>query len=276
MDHKIVEIVPPGPVDSPRAHWPLKLRREFDENQFSGAVGNVLVSETDDVRVWHLSLPPGGWLTFHRHVLDYFWTTTTAGVARGYYQDGRIADVYHYPGETRHFVHNKDEFFVHGIKNVGDTKIGDTVTEADRPTDKALPGFEELKPMVFAGLYPTEANQYGDLRDAIEKLRLNDATSEPAAIDPFAHLVTANVQGLGQQRYCEPFPALADAEAQPVQHRTNGCRGTAEDSRGFFDRNGVHQFDQTLLLPRGPLAITALFGHAEPTHETQASVAWIS
>jgi hypothetical protein len=67
MDHKIVEIVPAGPADSPRAHWPEKLRQEFDKNQFDGAVGNVLVSETDDVRVWHLSLPRGGWLTFHRH-----------------------------------------------------------------------------------------------------------------------------------------------------------------------------------------------------------------
>ena len=123
MDHKIVEIAPPGPVESPRAHWPPKLRREFDENQFSGAVGNVLVSETDDVRVWHLSLPPRGWLTFHRHVLDYFWTTPCTGVARGYYQDGRIVDVHHYPGETRHFRHGKGEYFVHAIENVGDTEL---------------------------------------------------------------------------------------------------------------------------------------------------------
>jgi hypothetical protein len=64
MDNKIVENVPAAPADSPRAHWPEKLRQEFDRNQFDGTVGNVLVSETDDVRVWHLSLPPGGWLTF--------------------------------------------------------------------------------------------------------------------------------------------------------------------------------------------------------------------
>jgi len=65
----------------------------------------------------------GGWLTFHRHVLDYFWTTPSAGIARGYYQDGRIVDVYHYPGETRHFHHGKDEYFVHAIENVGDTEL---------------------------------------------------------------------------------------------------------------------------------------------------------
>jgi GTP-binding protein LepA len=68
-----------------------------------------------------------------------------------------------------------------GIKAVDDTRIGDTVTEADRPTTAPLPGFKTVKPMVFAGLYPSEAHQYGALRDAVEKLRLNDAsfTYEP-------------------------------------------------------------------------------------------------
>jgi len=123
MQHRMVEIAPPGPPDDPLTHWPAHLRAEFEANQFSGEVGNILVSETDRCRVWHLSLPPGGWLTFHRHVLDYFWTTPTAGIARGYYQDGRIVDVHHYPGETRHFRHGEGEFFVHGIENVGDTEL---------------------------------------------------------------------------------------------------------------------------------------------------------
>lgn len=123
MEHKIVEISPPGPPDDPLRDWSEELRLEFEENQFSGAVGSVLVSETERCRVWHLHLPPGGWLTFHRHVLDYFWTTTTSGIARGYYQDGRIVDVHHYPGETRHFRHGEGEYFVHGIKNVGDTDL---------------------------------------------------------------------------------------------------------------------------------------------------------
>ncbi|MGO9451438.1 MAG: translation elongation factor 4 [Candidatus Binataceae bacterium] len=67
-------------------------------------------------------------------------------------------------------------FIVAGIKDVADMRVGDTVTEAANPATEPLPGFKELKPMVFAGLYPTEANQYGALRDAIEKLRLNDAS----------------------------------------------------------------------------------------------------
>ncbi len=67
-------------------------------------------------------------------------------------------------------------FIVAGIKDVADMRVGDTVTDADRPASEPLAGFKELKPMVFAGLYPTEANQYTALRDAIDKLRLNDAS----------------------------------------------------------------------------------------------------
>jgi GTP-binding protein LepA len=67
-------------------------------------------------------------------------------------------------------------FLVANIKNVADAKIGDTITETARPTLSPFPGFKELKPMVFAGLYPVEASQYPELRDALEKLRLNDAS----------------------------------------------------------------------------------------------------
>ncbi len=67
-------------------------------------------------------------------------------------------------------------FVFAGIKRVSDAKIGDTITEARRPTSQAFPGFKELKPMVFAGLYPVESHQYPELRDALEKLRLNDAS----------------------------------------------------------------------------------------------------
>src|SRR6188768_90351 len=66
-------------------------------------------------------------------------------------------------------------FMVANIKTVADAKIGDTITEISRPTLTPFPGFKELKPMVFAGLYPVEASEYPELRDALEKLRLNDA-----------------------------------------------------------------------------------------------------
>src|SRR4051812_29171758 len=67
-------------------------------------------------------------------------------------------------------------FLTASIKTVADVQIGDTITDAARPVTEPLPGFQEVKPMVFAGLYPTDSAQYEDLRDAMEKLRLNDAS----------------------------------------------------------------------------------------------------
>ena len=67
-------------------------------------------------------------------------------------------------------------FVVAGIKKVSDVAIGDTLTDERRPAPEALPGFKEVKPMVFAGLYPVDADQYAELRDALEKLRLNDSS----------------------------------------------------------------------------------------------------
>ena len=67
-------------------------------------------------------------------------------------------------------------FMVANIKNVADARIGDTITEIARPTLTPFPGFKELKPMVFAGLYPVEGSKYAELREALEKLRLNDAS----------------------------------------------------------------------------------------------------
>lgn len=67
-------------------------------------------------------------------------------------------------------------FLTASIKTVADVQIGDTITDAARPVETPFPGFQEVKPMVFAGLYPIDAAQYEDLRDAMEKLRLNDAS----------------------------------------------------------------------------------------------------
>ena len=67
-------------------------------------------------------------------------------------------------------------FIIAGIKELKDAKVGDTVTCLDRQAPEALPGFKEIQPQVFAGLYPVEANEYDALRDALEKLHLNDAS----------------------------------------------------------------------------------------------------
>ncbi len=67
-------------------------------------------------------------------------------------------------------------FIIAGIKEIHAAKVGDTVTLASRPAGAALPGFKDVKPQVFAGLYPVESNQYEALRDALDKLKLNDAS----------------------------------------------------------------------------------------------------
>ena len=67
-------------------------------------------------------------------------------------------------------------FLTASIKTVADVQIGDTITDAARPVTEPLPGFQDVKPMVFAGLYPIDSAQYEDLRDAMDKLRLNDAS----------------------------------------------------------------------------------------------------
>jgi len=67
-------------------------------------------------------------------------------------------------------------YVIAGIKNVTDTKIGDTITDADNPAKEPCPGYKDIKPMVFCGFYPTQSHQYENLRDALNKLRLNDSS----------------------------------------------------------------------------------------------------
>ena len=86
----------------------------------------------------------------------------------GYQRMGRFKVPELRPGEVG--------YLLAGIKRVGDTRVGDTILDADNKAKELLPGYREIKPMVFAGLYPSEANQYEELRDALEKLQLNDAS----------------------------------------------------------------------------------------------------
>jgi GTP-binding protein LepA len=67
-------------------------------------------------------------------------------------------------------------YIIASIRSVSDTKVGDTITEVENQTSEPCPGYKDIKPMVFSGLYPTETNQYAELKDALEKLRLNDAS----------------------------------------------------------------------------------------------------
>ncbi len=80
------------------------------------------------------------------------------------------------PEEIGELTAGEVGFFFATMKTVAEVKIGDTITDADKPAIEALPGFEDIKPMVFAGLYTVDAHEHGLLRDALEKLRLNDAS----------------------------------------------------------------------------------------------------
>ena len=121
------------------ANWPEGLQEELAENQFNPCVGSVLVSETDKLRVWHLTIPAGKRCTFHRHVLNYFWTCHTHGNARGYFSDGRITESVHFPGDTRHLDFAAGEFMVHSVENIGDTDLVFTTVEFLDSPNAALP-----------------------------------------------------------------------------------------------------------------------------------------
>src|SRR5262245_11519650 len=127
-------------------------------------------------------------------------------------------------------------FLVANIKNVGDAKIGDTITETSRPTAEPFPGFKELKPMVFAGLYPVEGHQYPELRDALQKLRLNDAACfyEPEASAALGFGVRCGFLGLlhmeiVQERLEREFDMDLVTTAPGVLYRVTTTDGVVEE-----------------------------------------------
>ncbi|NKL55009.1 hypothetical protein [Rhizobium leguminosarum] len=103
--------------------------REFVANAGNGRVGSKLVSETDRVRVWSLTLKPSERIGFHTHVLDYFWTAVTGGSARSHYGDGRIAETIYKPGDTQHHAYGPGEFMTHDLENIGTTDLIFTTVE---------------------------------------------------------------------------------------------------------------------------------------------------
>lgn len=135
---------------NPRAHWPVEMQKEFDDNAFNGCVGSILVSETDRVRVWHLSIPPGKRCNFHRHVLNYFWTAHNAGKGRNYYEDGSIVDVAYGKGETKHLDFGKGEHMIHAVENIGNTELLFTTVEFLDSPNEPLPVPDAMRLKVSA------------------------------------------------------------------------------------------------------------------------------
>ena len=131
--------------DAPSA-WPAELRREFAERAGSGQVGSRLVSQTDRVRVWHLSLQPGQRIGFHTHVLDYFWTALTAGAARSHYHDGRTVEVRYAAGDTQHHRYGPGAFMIHDLENIGPSELVFATVEFLDSANPPLPLPPELGP----------------------------------------------------------------------------------------------------------------------------------
>ena len=105
-----------------KSAWPPTIAAEFERERQNnnGCVGNTLLSESDRVRVWIIRLAPGERIGFHRHVLDYFWTSVTGGRGRQHVHDGTTVEYTYAPGETRHETYGKGEFKVHDLENLGD------------------------------------------------------------------------------------------------------------------------------------------------------------
>jgi len=105
-----------------RTAWPAEIKAEFEREgrKPNGCVGTELLSETERVRVWIIRLKPGERVGFHRHVLDYFWTSVNGGRGRQHLMDGSTVEYDYSPGETRHETYGPGEFKVHDLENLGD------------------------------------------------------------------------------------------------------------------------------------------------------------
>src|SRR5690606_25993342 len=123
-------------------------------------------------------------------------------------------------------------WFTAGVKDIADTQIGDTVTGADRPTDAPIPGFKPATPVVFSGLYPTDTEDYPKLREALEKLRLNDAafSFEPETSEALGFGFRCGFLGLlhadiVQARLVREFDLALIATAPAVVYRVRTTDG---------------------------------------------------
>jgi GTP-binding protein LepA len=148
----VVERVPP-PEGDPAA----PLRALIFDSYYDKYLGAV-----PSIRVVDGVLKAGMRITFGN--VDARYDVTEVG----YLRLGRVPQPELGPGEVG--------YVVAAIKAVGDTKVGDTILDADHRAKNLLPGYQEVRPMVFAGLYPTDSDDYEELRDALERLKLNDAS----------------------------------------------------------------------------------------------------
>ena len=150
LEALIQRVPPPKEVDE----WPLRALI-FDSvfDSYRGAIAYV--------RVFEGKVKKGNWIKFFSHEQTYEVDEVGYLKLKMYPADSLSS------GEVGYIIAN--------VKKVADTRVGDTITLADNPAEAPLPGFKHVKPMVFAGLYPSNSENYEELRDAMEKLVLNDS-----------------------------------------------------------------------------------------------------
>jgi quercetin dioxygenase-like cupin family protein len=108
-----------------KSQWSADIAAEFEREARNPnpCVGSTLLSENERTRVWIIRLAPGERIGFHRHVLDYFWTSVSGGRGRQHVHDGTTVEYTYEPGETRHERYGKGEFKVHDLENLGDREM---------------------------------------------------------------------------------------------------------------------------------------------------------
>lgn len=109
-------------VNKNTSKWSPELAAEFEREAKNPnhCVGSQLLSENDNVRVWMIKLAPGERIGFHRHILNYFWTSVNGGRGQQHVHDGTTVEYTYQPGETRHETYGAGEFKVHDLTNLGD------------------------------------------------------------------------------------------------------------------------------------------------------------
>src|SRR5215210_877610 len=122
--------------------WPAALSQELQRaaEQPNACACSEPLSETEKTRVWMIRLKPGERIGFHRHVLNYFWTSVNGGRGRQHLMDGTTIEYSYYAGETRHETYGAGEFKVHDLENLGDRDmIFMTVESIEGSANKPLP-----------------------------------------------------------------------------------------------------------------------------------------
>jgi GTP-binding protein LepA len=222
----------PAPAGDPEA--PLRAL-VFDSyfDRYRGAIPSV--------RVVDGTLRPKMRIAFGSHPGDVYLVDEVGYLQLGQRPTGALE-----AGEVGYVVAN--------LRTVSDTRAGDTILDADRPAARLLPGYRDVKPMVFAGLYPTDANQYESLRDALEKLKLNDASLqyEPETSTALGFGFRAGFLGLLHmeivvERLQREFDLDLIATVPTVEYhvyRANGEQVIVENPSTLPDPGGIDRIEE--------------------------------